>query len=50
MVVGTARYLAPEQAQELAVHGAADQYALGCVLYECLTGRVPFEKDSVPPP
>jgi hypothetical protein len=45
-VVGTPHYLSPEQAQELAVHGAADQYALGCVLYESLTGRVPFEKDS----
>jgi len=45
-VMGTALYLAPEQAQELAVGGAADQYALGCVLYECLTGRAPFEKGS----
>ncbi len=45
-VVGTPHYLSPEQAQELAVHGAADQYALGCVLYESLTGRVLFEKDS----
>ena len=53
MVVGTARYVSPEQAQELAVHGAADQYALGCVLFECLTGRVPFDKNTgaatVPP-
>jgi hypothetical protein len=45
-IMGTALYLAPEQARELAVGGAADQYALGCVLYECLTGRAPFEKGS----
>jgi serine/threonine-protein kinase len=45
-VWGTARYFAPEQAQRLIVQGAADQYALGLVLYECLTGQVPFAKDS----
>ena len=47
-IMGTALYLAPEQAQELAVGGAADQYSLGCVLYECLTGRAPFEMGSGP--
>ena len=46
-IMGTALYLAPEQARELPVGGAADQYALGCVLYECLTGRAPFEKASI---
>lgn len=45
-IMGTALYLAPEQARELEVGGAADQYALGCVLYECLTGRAPFERGS----
>jgi serine/threonine-protein kinase len=45
-IMGTALYLAPEQARELAVGGAADQYSLGCVLYECLTGRTPFERGS----
>jgi serine/threonine protein kinase len=44
--LGTPLYLAPEQAQQLAVLGTADQYALGCVLFECLTGRVPFERGS----
>jgi serine/threonine-protein kinase len=46
-IMGTVPYLAPEQARELAVGGAADQYALGCVLYECLTGRAPFGKGPV---
>jgi len=45
-VWGTARYFAPEQAQGLIAAGAADQYALGLVLYECLTGQVPFAKGS----
>jgi protein kinase-like protein len=42
----TSRYVSPEQIREQAVLGTADQYALGCVLYECLTGHVPFEQDS----
>jgi serine/threonine protein kinase len=42
--LGTTEYVAPEQITEPYVYGSADQYSLGCVLYECLTGRVPFEK------
>ncbi|MFY9929661.1 MAG: serine/threonine-protein kinase [Streptosporangiaceae bacterium] len=43
--LGTLDYVAPEQIQGISVTGLADQYSLGCVMYECLTGRVPFEKD-----
>src|SRR5436305_10249499 len=43
--LGTVDSVAPEQIRGLPVAGLADQYSLGCVLYECLTGRVPFEKD-----
>ena len=43
--LGTIDYVAPEQIRGMSVLGLADQYSLGCVLYECLTGRVPFEKD-----
>jgi hypothetical protein len=43
--LGTIDYVAPEQIRGMSVLGQADQYSLGCVLYECLTGRVPFEKD-----
>jgi serine/threonine protein kinase len=42
----TVDYIAPEQIRGLPVLGLADQYSLGCVLYECLTGRVPFERDT----
>jgi serine/threonine-protein kinase len=45
-VLGTGHYISPEQIQHHPVLGAADQYSLGCVLYECLTGRAPFEKNS----
>jgi len=46
--LGTVDYVAPEQIRGPSVLGMADQYSLGCVLYECLTGRVPFEKDMIP--
>jgi serine/threonine-protein kinase len=46
--LGTVDYVAPEQIRGPSVTRLADQYSLGCVLYECLTGRVPFGKDMVP--
>ncbi|CAN5477210.1 hypothetical protein BH10ACT3_BH10ACT3_12980 [soil metagenome] len=45
-LVGTATYLAPEQLLGTGVDGRADLYSLGIVLYECLTGRVPFQGDT----
>ena len=43
--VGTARYMAPEQATQRNVTAAVDLYALGCVLYEMLVGAPPFDGD-----
>jgi predicted Ser/Thr protein kinase len=46
-IMGTARYLSPEQAQGDQIGPSSDLYAIGILLYELLTGTVPFEGDSV---
>ncbi|HEY6551071.1 MAG TPA: PASTA domain-containing protein [Solirubrobacterales bacterium] len=45
-VMGTPHYLSPEQAQGFDVTAVSDLYSIGVMLYEALTGRVPFEGDS----
>jgi serine/threonine protein kinase len=45
-VIGTAHYISPEQARGDPVDGRADLYSLGCVLFEMVVGRPPFEGDA----
>jgi serine/threonine-protein kinase len=45
-VMGTPHYLSPEQAQGFDVTSVSDLYSIGVLLYEALTGRVPFEGES----